>query len=264
MNTKRLRFQEYSEGQLGCLNPEEWTNFKSAFMEYSFSSKEAERARKLLLEDAADLYYKSCLSLCKALNSLYRGFHSWSVVNLYYSCFYSMNAHLAVLGVGLVRNKNVFSWRADVNCKPTKINARSDHQAVIKTFKNMSIDDVLQTNRVDGRDVYEWLALQRNNVQYRDRSFSEPEQGYFHQNLFSANEFEAQVLKYILDDIPIYCFDGDHSMVAAPIKRLLDTKTEFRRSDLPNPIGGRTSALDRLLYDITKNRQSGLYGLLRY
>ena len=267
MSTNRLRFQLYIETLLGCSDPEKWGSYKKLLEGYVFSKKQAATAKECLREDAADLYYKAILSLCKGLNSLFRGYHSWSVVNLYYSNFYCMRAHLAAIGTGIAKNKGIYCWTAAPGVGPTKIDVkgvRGDHQATLAAFRKVVKRDILETNTVDGANVYNWLMEQRNSVQYRDRAFSEPDHEYFHSNIFDVRKFSNQVEQYIVDQIPVYCFDPDHCMLAAPIRRLLDTRAQLRDEGLPNPIESRLQPLTTLLHEIDASPQSSLIAILDY
>ncbi len=269
-NTSRFRFQTYIESRLGCADLQQWGSFKDRLEKYTLSHLEAVEADACLSEDAADIYYKACLSLCTALNSLYRGLESWPVVNLYYSSFYSLRAHLAVLKVGIVRNRGIFRWEVAEGTSPVRVRSKgqlSDHKAILQAFTTIVQDDVdvLQSNQVAEQSVYDWLFEQRNQIQYRDRTFQEPEEsGYFHPSILSHTKFDSQVANYILDPVPVYCFDPDHLLLAAPIRRLLDLKRAFLRAGLPNPLLDREESVTRLIDEIAESPRSELYRLLNY
>ena len=265
MNFKRSRFQLYVEELLGCKNPEDWKKFQPNLKEYCFTDDQAQIAKPLLRADAVDLYFKALLSLCKGLNSIYRGYHSWPVVNLYYSCFYSMRSHLSALEIGIVRNKGIFYWTTNSPEHPSRVakcKVSGDHQSVMKIFGNLVKDDVLSTNSVNGTNVYEWLMAQRNSVQYRSIDFSEPDPGIFHKSLFESNLFESQVSEYISDDIPVYCFDHDHCMLAAPIIRLLKTRSQLEVLETTILTPEKFRAIERLISEISTKSNSKLYQLL--
>lgn len=267
MNTKRLRFQLYIETTLGCYDIEDWGSYKAKLEGHVLSADQANTSMLCLRDDAADLYYKAILSLCKGLNSLFRGYHSWPVVNLYYSSFYSMRAHLAALGTGIVKNRGIYRWTATSGTSPEKVDVkgvRGDHQATLAAFRKVVRRDVLETNTVEGIGTYNWLMEQRNSVQYRDRVFSEPDPQYFHANIFDVAKFRTQVEQYILDRIPVYCFDPDHCMLAAPIRRLMDTRAQLKDQQLPNPVQNGLQPLARLIREIDADPKSPLNELLDY
>lgn len=266
MSSNRLRFQRFVEGVIGCNDLSKWPSYKAKFLTHQLSDEDVGFAKGLLREDAADLYYKSCLSLCQALFLLRKGHHSWPVVNLYYSAHYAMRAHLAVVGVGIVKNKGLFKWNIVVGETPERVGSRGDHRAIIKAFSDTVRNDVLGTNAVAGDGVYSWLMARRERMQYVDRTFFEPlpSLDYFHSNIFSESAFEDQVCRYIEDDIPVYCFDPDHCMLAAPLKRFLDTKAEFKRAGLPDPLVGREGVVHQLIQDLSTDHGPPLIGLLEY
>ena len=267
MSTRRSRFQLYLEELLGCENSNNWEQCQSKLLQYSFEEEDSRIARELLKEDAADFYYKALLSLCKALNSIYRGYHSWPVVNLYYSCFYSIKSHLSAMGIGLVRCKGNHYLETSAPNHPIhvqKVRASGDHKSAFSVFRKFVETDILEDNTVGGVRVHDWLSEQRNCVQYRNRDFSEPSPEFFHNNLFDTNAFEAQVSAYISDDIPIYCFDQDHCMLAAPIKRLLETRSLLIKLQVSGPVSEKLEPVSKLLSEVSSNSSSKLYQLLEY
>ena len=164
-----------------------------------------------------------------------------------------MRSHLAASGFGIVKNKGIYCWEAASGLGPIRIDGRGvrgDHQSTLAAFRRIVKRDVLDTNTVDGCNVYYWLMEQRNRVQYRDRAFSEPSHEYFHTNVFDKRTFQNQVKEYIIDKIPIYCFDTEHCMLAAPIRRLLDTRAQLQNAGLPNPIHDRFDPLLNLIEEI--------------
>ena len=267
-SSSRLRFQTYIESLLGCIDTPKWPNYQSKLEKYTLSVEETQEAKECLAEDAGDLYYKACLSLCNALNSLYRGLQSWPVINLYYSTFYSMRAHLAALNVGIIRSKGIFLWRAAAGSVPRRLRPKdraNDHTCILQAFKTIVANDVLQTNHVNGDSVYDWLFAQRNRIQYRDRSFCEPEQNdYFHPNIFRRESFDAQITAYIQDSVAVYCFIEEHSLIATSIRRLSDSKAVLRDAGLPDPLLDRQVTVRRMIDEITQGSTSEIYRLLEY
>ena len=134
-----------------------------------------------------------------------------------------MRAHLAAIGTGIAKNKGIYCWTAAPGVGPTKIDVRGvrgDHQATLAAFRKVVKRDILETNTVDGANVYNWLMEQRNSVQYRDRAFSEPDHEYFHSNIFDVRKFSNQVEQYIVDQIPVYCFDPDTLHAGGPYQAI--------------------------------------------
>lgn len=94
-----------------------------------------------------------------------------------------------------------------------------DHKTTIVTFISVFAEtDILLTNTVNEKNVYDWLMNLRNQVNYRERAFTEPNHKYFFSTLFDKRRINDQIATYLNDEISIYCFDEDHCALAAPLK----------------------------------------------
>ena len=71
----------------------------------------------------------------------------------------------------------------------------------------------------------------RNQVNYRERTFNEPDLNYFPHDLFDKLKIKTCIENYFNDEIPIYCFQEDHACIAAPIKALqLFSKVYYQKT----------------------------------
>ena len=68
----------------------------------------------------------------------------------------------------------------------------------------------------------------RDQVNYRNRSFTEPTNQHFYASLFDKSKLIAQIETYIDDEDFVYCFDSDHAALAAPLKLLEKVKNELK------------------------------------
>ena len=113
------------------------------------------------------------------------------------------------------------------------------------------------TNSIEGCCVYDWLMEKRNDINYRDCTFMEPANGNFYIDLFDKSKIERRINNYIEDSTPIYCFDKDHCMLAAPIRRFIDVKRSFKQNNISNPLtNGRKQSIEKLLNPIITSTNS--------
>lgn len=239
MNTSfdRLRVQQECERLTGCLNLADWGNYKPAFELLTLTSNQVLVLAPYLIEDGKDLYYKGLLSLCEAIQSMRRHLFSWATVKAYYSIFYLLRSSLALKGYGIVRNKCLYLLQIQTGGRPLKKssrNYRNDHLCMISLYRDMYAgSDILQSNNIDGNNPYEWMMERRNQVNYRQRQFHDPEPPDFLQliaNKIESNDFDHLITSYVDDTSYLYCFQPEHACLALPIRRLLLTRNEYTDS----------------------------------
>ncbi len=129
---------------------------------------------------------------------------------------------------------------------------RNDHVAAINMHKDIAGEnDILRTNTISGSGVYEWLMDKRHQVNYRQRTFYEPDYAdFFHvlENMRENKELESLLIKYINDSSYMYCFDPEHACIAVPIKRALLTKNELKSSGV--------DSIPKRIYNVLKEQLS--------
>lgn len=236
MSFDRYRVQSAVELDIGCTDITKWKSYLDKFKAYELKESKKESLLEELKKDASDLYFKGVFSLADAINSLSHGRHSWAVIKVYYSVFFLLRCSLATKNIAFLKNKGIYTLKLETGERPCRRDTgihmgervSGDHKTTLVTFMSFySGTDVLLSNSVNGTNVYEWLMELRNQVNYRERTFTEPENKYFFSSLFDSARIKDQVELYLNDDIPVYCFDEDHCALAAPLKL-----TSFVRSQL--------------------------------
>ncbi len=266
MSFDRFRTQVAVELELGCTDLQKWGSYKSKFQNFKINATQKEKLLTELKMDAADIYFKAIFSMADAISSLSHGRHSWSVVKLYYAVFYLLRCSMASHGYAFVKNKGIFTIKLDIGEGPVQRdigkyrgeNIRGDHKTTIATYVSMfEAYDILQTNTIEGQLVYDWLMELREQVNYRERTFQEPDQRYFHTTLFDKVLIKNQIETYINDDLFVYCFDKDHCCLAAPLKLAVSTRNElFNFIDFEPFDKDKKKEIDKLLVDagLTQSR----------
>jgi len=241
----RLRVQQECERLTGCVNLADWGNHKPAFEALTLTSNQVLMLAPYLIEDGRDLYYKGLLSLCEAIQSMSRHLFSWATVKAYYSIFYLLRSSLALKGYGIVRNKGLYLIPIQTGGTPIKKRYSNDHLCVINLYRDMyARSDILQSNSIDGTNPYEWMMDRRNQVNYRQRQFHDPEPPDFLRLIaekIDSNDFDHLITSYVDDASYLYCFQPDDACLALPIRRLLLTRNEYTDSGVTLSV-----TLDRL------------------
>lgn len=253
INFNRSRAQLKCETFLGCINNRSKWESITGFENYVLNYVEAKELREDLVLDSADLYFKGILSLSESFISISKGLYSWATIKLYYSTYYFIKAFLSIKGYGLIRKRNLFLFRAENGESPLCKNTRrysSDHSGTIKYYQDLFRNsDILLDNEINGKTSYEWLMEKREQVNYKERSFNEPDHSEFW-DLISTYDNSAKlsnlIEKYIKDEY-IYCFQEDHACLALPIKRMILTSDELKKTFQPILKQNQISLINKIL-----------------
>lgn len=256
MSFNRFRVQTYIETALGCTNPEHWHSYRQKVESYKLPNQDESNIKTQLLQDGEDLFYKGIYSLIEGISSVSMGRHSWAVVMFYYSIFYFLRSSLASKGYAFIKNQSAYIWEIRANKTPLKKNSkkyRNDHVAIINLYYEIvGNNDLLSTNTIEGRSVYLWLMDLRNQVNYRQREFREPDyipEYNFAKNSIKSDNFSGLLNSYYNDNVPIFCFDSDHACIAAPLKRAVLTKNDLIHGGIasfsPEKFGSMISLLSK-------------------
>lgn len=240
MSFDRLRTQRICEAHVGCTDLKRWTDYRLAFEQLTLDSNQVSALRLALWDDAEDLYFKGLLSLSEAIYSIGRHLYSWATVKAYYALFYLLRSSLAVRDNAIIRNGGIYLFHIKTGEMPRKKAYRKykgDHIITIKIYQELyGHSDILQSNTIDTQNSYEWLLKRREQVNYQQREFYDPEPPDFLQSIseqIHKNNFDFLMSTYVDDKKYIYCFQADHACLALPIKRLLLTKEEFTQEGRP-------------------------------
>jgi len=254
MNFDRLRTQITCETLVGCTDLDKWVSYRPAFEGLKLDSNKVSTLRSALWDDAEDLYFKGLLSLSEAIYSVSRHLYSWATVKAYYALFYLLRSSLAVRDTAIVHNRTIYLFPINVGEMPQKKASkkyRGVHISTIKIYQDLyGHSDILQSNTIDNQNSYEWLLKRREQVNYQQREFYDPEPPDFLQSIseqIDKNRFDSLISTYVNDKKYIYCFQAEHACLALPIKRLLLTKEEFTKKNHPLSFSGDKEKLVRKL-----------------
>lgn len=239
MSFSRKETQLYFEKFYNCGdNLNSWNNCR--FKDYVVDYKGLEELIPLCQNDAYNYYYNGILTLSEALRGLRNRNYSWSVIKLYYSVYYLIRASMYINNITFIRQKQLYYLELKEGASPTKKSNNnkynSDHQGTIwHYFDLFNKADILLSNKIDEKESYIWLMDKRELVNYRINKFQEPSE-YSFLSYYIDNNFDKNFRKIILeqiDDPYIQCFQKETAILALPIKRLLETNKDFKKT-LPN------------------------------
>jgi hypothetical protein len=224
---KRNRAQLRCESILNCSHLEQW--HISDFRNLRLNASQASLLSSDLLEDSKDLYYKGILSFFEAIKSISEGSFSWATVKVYYSVYYFLRCTLAANGVAIIRQKSLFYLKAIEGEQPvTKGNKKynSDHSGTINYYIDLFTSDILLSQTIDSVNSFEWIMSRREQINYRERSFNEPEHSDFWDYIASQikNGKLDKLIKDYHNDQFVLCFQEENAMLALPFKSALLTR----------------------------------------
>lgn len=245
MNFKRSEQQTFWEKALGCNLPQNFHSYNKQLENKQILSCHQEQLEPALVSDANSFYFNATLSLLLGLKAIKNQSFSWAAVKLYYATYYYLRASLAIHKIGIIRCGGK-QYHYQLQDTPTSISKfskslaqihdrdlSSSHKGTINLFHHyFHAKDPLLRNDINYQDegemcVYLWLLKIREQVNYRQVMFSEPDCPIFMQPIydaFSKNKLENFIQLYIFEDTDmIYPFQEEYAIFAIPIQRALHT-----------------------------------------
>lgn len=185
-----------------------------------------------LKSDANQHLYNAILTIHDALCGVINGFYSWSIVKAYYASFYCVQAYNELAGVCIFYvGKKPFICYAKAGRLIERARFPSDvrgsHQIARELFKREFPDNFFLSQEIDGKNAIEWQQGWREEVNYRARSFAEPNVPICLQQC-SRLGTRKTINLYFGDDGYQYEFDPFHAMLALPMRLFRQTIKEFQ------------------------------------
>lgn len=168
--------------------------------------------------DSQRLIYSSLLSIADAFRGLELNYTTWSLVKLYYSCFYSIRAILALANVCLYYEGKKGFWIESIAGKfkvrsPSKAKG-STHKFAFSVYEHLFPRSPLLSQSIDSRTPFEWFMSAREDANYNISRFTEPgDSPYF--SILKKNSPRRLCVEYLRDDT--FAFDPDHAALAYPL-----------------------------------------------
>ncbi len=225
----------------------------------SISSLQASKYQSFIADDIRETYYKGVISMAEAWQSIGQKHFSWATVQLYYATFYLLRVSLLSKNVCLLRaGRDLFYLKAKANEYYFKAGDNTDHKGTMITHSQLfGNSDIILGNDIDGISAYEWLMSKREEVNYKDLKFHEPEEPDFWSvlSIEIVHKGVVSTLQMLIDDFLLLGFQSDYAVAAVPLQRLLQTKKELHQSGFNNVLSEtQKEALDT--YSIISENES--------
>lgn len=240
MSFDRYRAQIFCETILGCNDFEEFFNIPHSTIEsLTLDSNSSFALSNSLKQDAKDLYFKGCQSLTESMVNFNNKLYSWAIIKAYYATFYMIKADFALRDFALIRHKCIYYLKASEGSIPItkgrKGNNRNDytgdHKSALNYYKDLFYSsDILLSQEIDGQTAYQWLMKKREQVNYQERYFNEPNRpdflDFISQKVDSGNFLEL-IQEIERDNGYVLTFQAEYAPLAIPYKRAMLTKKNF-------------------------------------
>ena len=263
INYNRNRVQTKYERLIGITTPEELKDRKEDFKNRLLTESDVLTLLPEAKLDALDFFNNAVISLSEGIDAIYLRRFSWATVKLYYAIYYLLRASLAAKKYVLMRNQSMFRLKLKAGEKPYNTRNRkfnATHGGTIAHYVDIySNADILLSNKIGERNVYEWMEHARDVINYLDVSFRDPQTLKIWDKFREAAENRqlTSLLSRIQNDNDyIYCFQEDFAVVAIPIKRLQLTIVDmYSCGYLSSPSNDRFNYYDTIL----KQDERGLH-----
>lgn len=185
--------------------------------------------------DAENFFFSAVASFGDAVRGLDSGFYTWSTVKLYYSAFYTARAFLALRGICIYYDGSTpFLIESEpgalIRTPPNGSKNNTTHGLVLNTLKNTpsSLSRFLESQHIEGEHPLDWLEEKRNNANYKNIRFLEPDIPSHMKAIFILGIRKA-TLGYLNESSEHLIFDPDHSIISLPLYMLKKTREELNR-----------------------------------
>ncbi|GAA4382269.1 hypothetical protein [Hymenobacter koreensis] len=253
MSFSKIESQNYFENTVIVDLGSSWEVVKdSELKQLSLSSVHQHVLKEKLHDDALAFYYKGSLSLKEGLVGVRNRLYSWATVKLYYSIFYLLRCSLALKGVFFLRHmRELMYCNLNTSNSLTQLPAmyKTDHRVTMYVVSNiLTAYDFIQSNTINGMNAYEWMMQKREEINYKFKTFSEPDAPYFWEDIddYIKNNSFSELLDLLLSDNEgVFLFQEEYSCLAVPLKRYLLAKNDISNSN----IGLEVIKNERLILD---------------
>lgn len=182
---------------------------------------EAQALSAHLQVDAESYCYSALICIADACRAIEDEFYSWATVKLYYSCFYSIRALLALRGHGIFyvneKPKIIQSLAGQIFRAAIKSESRGGtHGLVINMFGVYVPNHLLLSQPIGGVEALKWMKARREEVNYGTARYLEPSIPRWMERI-SHTGLRKSLNAYIEDTTFLYAFDEDHAVLAFPI-----------------------------------------------
>lgn len=200
------------------------------YADFALSAAEISAIRATIEDAVKASSYAAIVSYAEAMSGLQRGSISWSIVRLYYSCFYSLRALLLLNKVVPFNCQG--EMMLDIPSGKFLKGGGSSHNWNWKSIRKVAQLGGAWFVSSDSQDTYERLRKHRENVNYT-HAFTDPA---FHRCLVSGETDLARRFRAYRDDGSfLYTYLADHLAVAYPTKLIFSLDASLHDASMSLP-----------------------------
>jgi hypothetical protein len=201
-----------------------------SYSHFQLSVSEIFQIRAKLGDAIIESVYAAIVSYAEALSSLQKNSISWSVIRLYYSCFYSLRALL------LINDIIPFNCRGEmffcISSGKFQRGGTSSHHWNWGAIRKFSQLNAVWFVSVDSQEAYEKLRKHRENINYT-HAFTDPA---LHSCLIAGESDLTKRFRLYRDDREFfYTYLENHLAIAYPTKLIFTVEEYLRNSSLSLP-----------------------------
>lgn len=183
--------------------------------------------RDCIDQSVVDTAYSAAISYAEALSSITKGSISWSIIKLYYSCFYSLKT--AMLCNEIVPFNCGGEMILDLRKDQFRKGGKSSHHWNWKSLQSIDSISSKWYMSEDSQSAYQKLRTYRENVNYT-HGFTDPE---LHPCLASEEtDLNKRVRIYRDDTSFLYTYLESHLTVAYPTRIIFTIDAELATANI--------------------------------
>lgn len=186
-------------------------------------------------QDIENYLHNAIISFWEAIEGIEKGRSSWSLVKLYYSCFYASRALMLAGRFCIFYIGNTpYSIHIATGALPKK-GSGNTHSFALKSLDNLSGSICPEINgqtigTLTPAPPLEWMAQVRERANYKDARFPEPN-SYIELEHIKNVGIRKCLADYMANNA-VYIYDPDHAAICLPM--LLIKKASKLSSFLPS------------------------------
>lgn len=179
----------------------------------------------LLGEAVQDCCYSAAVSYCEAIAGLTKGSVAWSIVKLYYTCFYSIKTLL--LAHRIVPFHSGKEMLLSLNDAKFLSGGSNSHVMNWKSIRSIGSLYGAWFVSQDSETAYNFARINREKANYTE-GFTDPK---FSECIgFHEEDIARRYRTYRDDESFLYTYLPDHLQIAYPTKLLMHAEVEFKSS----------------------------------
>ena len=159
------------------------------------------------------------VSFADALRGIRARLFTWATVKLYYSVFYCVRGILALDGFCLFYVGSKPYLVQALPGDPIRKTSGTTHKCIFDIFRKAYSGHELLSQQIDLTEPLCWLLIKREQANYRNAGFPEPEVPPFFKSADQIGIRRA-IETYLADTNHFYTFDPDHAIFALPLRTL--------------------------------------------